>query len=178
MTNFRCTLSGAREANSTDERRWPRSSAMFWSFWNVPIHRYFNWRKRVLEIRRKLQMYRVKIDTVSSLEFGPLFDGALVGEAELAEAVRLTAVSFDFSIIKQHFVQKIQRWRKISEYSFFSRSQCCDLQLNASRAYRLSSDESMRPLQHREAVFWKETISQAQAVPLSSAIHSLFIPCM
>ena len=45
-------------------------------------------------------MYRVKIDTVSSLEFGPLFDGALVGEAELAEAVRLTAVSFDFSIIK------------------------------------------------------------------------------
>lgn len=39
------------------------------------------------------KIYRVRVDTTSSLEFGPLYDGALVGAAELAEMVRLTVVS-------------------------------------------------------------------------------------
>ncbi|CAI4222514.1 unnamed protein product [Auanema sp. JU1783] len=37
--------------------------------------------------------YRVRVETTSSLEFGPLYDGALVGEAELAEMVRLTVIN-------------------------------------------------------------------------------------
>lgn len=38
------------------------------------------------------KIFRVRVDTTSSLEFGPLYDGALVGSAELAEMVRLTVV--------------------------------------------------------------------------------------
>ncbi|PIO53551.1 hypothetical protein TELCIR_25109, partial [Teladorsagia circumcincta] len=45
----------------------------------------------VLE-RADSKMYRVRVETVSALEFGPLYDGALVGSEELAELVRLTVV--------------------------------------------------------------------------------------
>ncbi|KIH53919.1 Rap/ran-GAP, partial [Ancylostoma duodenale] len=37
--------------------------------------------------------YRVRVETVSALEFGPLYDGALVGGEELAELVRLTVIN-------------------------------------------------------------------------------------
>ncbi|CAJ0942562.1 unnamed protein product, partial [Mesorhabditis belari] len=37
--------------------------------------------------------YRVRIETQSPLEFGPLFDGALVGRSELAYLVRTTAIN-------------------------------------------------------------------------------------
>lgn len=37
--------------------------------------------------------YRVRVETVSTLEFGPLYDGALVGSEELAEMVRLTVIN-------------------------------------------------------------------------------------
>ncbi|KAK6054004.1 Rap/ran-GAP [Cooperia oncophora] len=45
----------------------------------------------VLE-RADAKMYRVRVETVSALEFGPLYDGAIVGSEELAELVRLTVV--------------------------------------------------------------------------------------
>ncbi|VDM53528.1 unnamed protein product [Angiostrongylus costaricensis] len=37
--------------------------------------------------------FRVRVETVSTLEFGPLYDGALVGSEELAEMVRLTVIN-------------------------------------------------------------------------------------
>lgn len=46
----------------------------------------------------ELQMFRVRVETVSALEFGPLYDGALVGSEELAELVRLTVVSCELTI--------------------------------------------------------------------------------
>ncbi|KJH53248.1 Rap/ran-GAP [Dictyocaulus viviparus] len=46
----------------------------------------------VLE-RADVRIYRVRVETVSSLEFGPLYDGALVGSEELAEMVRLTVIN-------------------------------------------------------------------------------------
>uniref|UniRef100_A0A7I4XYD0 Rap-GAP domain-containing protein n=1 Tax=Haemonchus contortus TaxID=6289 RepID=A0A7I4XYD0_HAECO len=46
----------------------------------------------VLE-RADTKMYRVRVETVSALEFGPLYDGALVGSEELAELVRLTVIN-------------------------------------------------------------------------------------
>ncbi|VDK85220.1 unnamed protein product [Cylicostephanus goldi] len=45
----------------------------------------------VLE-RASEKTYRVRVETVSALEFGPLHNGALVGGEELAELVRLTVV--------------------------------------------------------------------------------------
>ncbi|CAD6196284.1 unnamed protein product [Caenorhabditis auriculariae] len=38
-------------------------------------------------------MMRVRVDTASALEFGPLFDGALIGQAELASLVRTTVLN-------------------------------------------------------------------------------------
>ncbi|WKX92732.1 hypothetical protein Q1695_010622 [Nippostrongylus brasiliensis] len=46
----------------------------------------------VLE-RADAKTYRVRVETVSALEFGPLYDGALVGSEELAELVRLTVIN-------------------------------------------------------------------------------------
>lgn len=39
------------------------------------------------------RMVRVRVDTASALEFGPLFDGALVTMAELSQLVRLTVIN-------------------------------------------------------------------------------------
>ncbi|CAI5437697.1 unnamed protein product [Caenorhabditis angaria] len=39
------------------------------------------------------KMVRVRVDTSSSLEFGPLFDGALVSQSELANLVRSTVIN-------------------------------------------------------------------------------------
>ncbi|CAI2309070.1 unnamed protein product [Caenorhabditis sp. 36 PRJEB53466] len=39
------------------------------------------------------KMVRVRVDTSSTLEFGPLFDGALVSMSELAQLVRLTVIN-------------------------------------------------------------------------------------
>ncbi|KAJ1372174.1 hypothetical protein KIN20_034259 [Parelaphostrongylus tenuis] len=39
------------------------------------------------------RIYRVRVETVSTLEFGPLYDGALVNSEELAEMVRLTVIN-------------------------------------------------------------------------------------
>lgn len=41
----------------------------------------------------KFQMVRVRVDTASALEFGPLFDGALVTMSELSQLVRLTVIN-------------------------------------------------------------------------------------
>ncbi|PIC54588.1 hypothetical protein B9Z55_000378 [Caenorhabditis nigoni] len=39
------------------------------------------------------KMVRVRVDTASALEFGPLFDGALVTMSELSQLVRLTVIN-------------------------------------------------------------------------------------
>ena len=55
---------------------------------------------------KTFQMVRVRVDTASALEFGPLFDGALVTMSELSQLVRLTVVRFwkSLSSVDENFI--------------------------------------------------------------------------
>uniref|UniRef100_A0A1I7UD55 Rap-GAP domain-containing protein n=1 Tax=Caenorhabditis tropicalis TaxID=1561998 RepID=A0A1I7UD55_9PELO len=67
----------------------------------------------VLEhIGDKFQMVRVRVDTTSSLEFGPLFDGALVTMSELSQ-LKTGKTKFKNSILPRSQVLFIRQMRRI-----------------------------------------------------------------